>query len=267
MILVVKGADFSANNIGKVEFATELTTATMDVMSKLTKYPAEKSNYHAQALDRMIRKLVDNGLWDGISMLSIPIMSADIEECSYNVKNGSYSSNVDKIYQLNSDNELYWPSYTSGYENKAFYPISLASNNMVLFGAMSVHSETYGQVIGLGDATGWFSTKGGIVVLKPQGLIVMCNSNVRVSEDRVAVTSAFVANCKGTDVLYIDSKGEYTGQSTTSEYKNYTQLYPALSAYNSGSTFSYKIFGCGIGFSKEQTKELYKILQEFVDAF
>lgn len=267
MILVIKGADFSASNIGKVEFASELTSETLAAMGKLTRFPAEKGNRYAQALNKMLKNLVDNDLWDNISMLSIPIMSANIAECSYDVKSGTSAANIDKIYQLNSEGELYWPGYTAGYENKAYYPVNIISNNMVLFGAISVHDETYGQVVGLDHTPSWFGATGGAVFMKPQGLTVTCNSNVRVSDDRVAVTSAFVANCKGTDVLYIDSEGEYAGQTDASEAKRYFSLCPALSAYDSGSTFSYKIFGCGVGLTNDKAKKLYSIIQEFANNF
>ena len=267
MILVIKGADFSANNIGKVEITTELAEVTMEVMQNLTKYSAEKRNRYARALDTMLKKLVSNDLWNSISMLSIPVMSASMDECSYDVIGKFYAANVGKIYGLNEDNEMYWLGNNTGYENKAFFPVNITSDNMCLFGAMNVHDNTYGQVLGLGDSSGWFASKGGITFTKPEGLILGGNTNVKLSEDRVGNTSAFVGNFTGTSVCYIDKKGTLSGVISSNTVKSYNQLYPALSSYDSGSSFSFKVFGCGVGLTTDKAEKLYRILQDFADVF
>ena len=63
MILRLSGADFSANNIGKIDIVRELSEDTISLLSNFTR---EITNEQRFAVQDFINGLKSNGIWSYI---------------------------------------------------------------------------------------------------------------------------------------------------------------------------------------------------------
>lgn len=84
MIIRLRGADFSDNNIGKVQFKRELTPETLNILSKYSRTITEEQQF---AFQDFIQGLKDSGIWSKISVMYMPILSNTLDECMINLKN------------------------------------------------------------------------------------------------------------------------------------------------------------------------------------
>lgn len=85
MILRLSGADFSANNIGKIDIIREITSDTRELLSKFSREFTEEQMF---AVQDFINGLKNNGIWSSVGNLYIPIMCGSLSECGYNLKTG-----------------------------------------------------------------------------------------------------------------------------------------------------------------------------------
>lgn len=85
MILRLSGADFSANNIGKIDIIREITSDTRELLSKFSREFTEEQMF---AVQDFINGLKNNGIWSSVRNLYIPIMCGSLSECGYNLKTG-----------------------------------------------------------------------------------------------------------------------------------------------------------------------------------
>lgn len=99
MIVVLKDADFSANNIGTIEIPYELSQSTKDLLTHLTKYDEE--DREAIRLD-MFLKALNSASWKSkIKFLCLPAFASTISECFYNIIDGeNYAPEVVDIYEV-----------------------------------------------------------------------------------------------------------------------------------------------------------------------
>ena len=85
MILRLSGADFSANNIGKIDIIREITNDTRKLLSKFSRAFTGEQMF---AVQDFINGLKNNGIWSSIGNLYIPVMCGSLSECGYNLKTG-----------------------------------------------------------------------------------------------------------------------------------------------------------------------------------
>lgn len=92
MILVVNGADFSANKIDTIDIPIELSEWTKAVIAK---YPSFTfTDAIKRKLELFYRELSTNGILDKIQYLSFPVFGNSISEAVANVLSDSYTPNV-----------------------------------------------------------------------------------------------------------------------------------------------------------------------------
>lgn len=92
MILVVKGADFSANKIDTIDIPIELSEWTKAVIAK---YPSFTfTDAIKRKLELFFRALSTNGILDKIQYLSFPVFGNSISEAVANVLSDSYTPTV-----------------------------------------------------------------------------------------------------------------------------------------------------------------------------
>jgi hypothetical protein len=92
MILVVKGADFSANKIDTIDFPIELSEWTEALIAKYPNFTF--TDAIKKKLELFYRKLSTNGILDKIQYLSFPVFANSISEAVANVLSDSYTPSV-----------------------------------------------------------------------------------------------------------------------------------------------------------------------------
>lgn len=283
MIIVLPKADFSANNIGYVEFTKELTTETLKIMSRATKYPADKENFYAQALNELISGMVDEGIYDKITTLVIPVMSSTIDECTYNQKSGDANNNptyFKQLFALHQDGTLYRTSETFSDEStQCAHTINHTYNDLCMFGFYKSNGNGLGEIISAG-INAWFGqicNNLKYVEPGPIGQINAGNANVvplggsgALLINVKATTTSFVINYDGNDVIYKDKRFIKNGVigDTPTKTDALVRFYPLIAGPSSTeSEGSMLIYGCGNKLSSEEVDILYNLIDKFGDAF
>lgn len=83
MILRLSGADFSSNNIGKIQVIRELKNETKRLLSNYTKKLTEVQKH---AVQEFVDGLKEKGIWQYLGNLYLPILANSLEEVMLNVK-------------------------------------------------------------------------------------------------------------------------------------------------------------------------------------
>lgn len=92
MILVVKGADFSANKIETIDIPMELSDWTLNVISK---YPSfQFTDAVKKRLELFYRTMVENNILNKLQYLALPIFANSINEAVANILSDTYTPNV-----------------------------------------------------------------------------------------------------------------------------------------------------------------------------
>lgn len=101
MIIVLNGADFSANNIGKIEIPKVPSSNVVALNNAITR---ELTKSQMIAIDDFIESLQSNNIWDKIEQLYIPSMAytqnGDVKDCFIDIKASwgneiSYNSEIE----------------------------------------------------------------------------------------------------------------------------------------------------------------------------
>lgn len=82
MIIVLNGADFSDNNIGKVILDKEISAEAKEVLSHYTKSLTKPQQI---AFDNFMTSLKAAGIWSKTNNLYFPILAGNLSECWYDV--------------------------------------------------------------------------------------------------------------------------------------------------------------------------------------
>jgi len=82
MVIKLKDADFSANNLGVITIDRELTADAVAVLSHYTK---SLTKLKQLAVDDFIANLKSAGIWSKFSLLSIPVLAGTLNECFYDI--------------------------------------------------------------------------------------------------------------------------------------------------------------------------------------
>ena len=92
MILVVKGADFSANKIETIDIPMELSDWTLNVISK---YPSfQFTDAVKKRLELFYRTMVKNNILNKLQYFALPIFFNSINEAVANILSDTYTPNV-----------------------------------------------------------------------------------------------------------------------------------------------------------------------------
>lgn len=97
MIIVLNGADFSQNNIGKITIERDLSPETVALLAKYSK-PLTKTQQ--LAVEDLLTALKTAGIYQKMTALYLPVIAANINEAFYEVISG----------------QTVMPSVTDGYE-------------------------------------------------------------------------------------------------------------------------------------------------------
>lgn len=129
MIIQLKGADASAENLGKVNIPEHFDEDAMILLSNMTKY----SLYSKEALcvNQVIADLKENSLWDKVQLFYTPWMAATVDELEYNLQGVALSVNKDNLYF--QDGALY--AHTVSYDMRnvlCTMPLINVKNNFIV---------------------------------------------------------------------------------------------------------------------------------------
>ena len=110
MIIKLVGADFSANNIGKVALKREVSSATKSLLSNYTRSLTTKQQL---AVEDFILGLKSNGLWASIGNLYIPALAGNLNETMFNIKTETKDTTPSSEYYLLENNGLRTKYYST----------------------------------------------------------------------------------------------------------------------------------------------------------
>ena len=103
MIIVLKGADFSANNIGKVDVSSVLSDRTKKIVARFSK---NLSDYTQFALQELIDWLDSEGILSNMDALYLPCLAGTLEEAFVNVAKSPFNTDIvldSEIFELKSN--------------------------------------------------------------------------------------------------------------------------------------------------------------------
>lgn len=136
MILRLSGADFSANNIGKIDIIREITSDTRELLSKFSREFTEEQMF---AVQDFINGLKNNGIWSSIGNLYIPVMCGSLSECGYNLKTGKNDVTFGSDYVWSNKGLKLLPTSTNYWHAAAKVKINGSQQNLHL-GAYNTES-------------------------------------------------------------------------------------------------------------------------------
>ena len=110
MIIKLVGADFSANNIGKVALKREVSDATKSLLSNYTRSLTTKQQL---AVEDFILGLKSNGLWASIGNLYIQALAGNLNETMFNIKTETKDTTPSSEYYLLENNGLRTKYYST----------------------------------------------------------------------------------------------------------------------------------------------------------
>ena len=157
-VIVVNGADFSANNLGRIDIFTEFHPTTLSVFSKFG-VTADDTNELHKATDSFVRKLIAANLWGNgkIDRLALPFLadlsatktvSNAVHDCigdGYVLMRANTSSTPDGQNLLLSNHGLK-PNRNEGICSKFIVPASFTANSFHL-AAYTLTNETVEEAL------------------------------------------------------------------------------------------------------------------------
>lgn len=85
MILTIKEADFSANNLGQIIVPVEITDAGREFMAQYNTVFTETQQYAIQHMLNNLGYGVENSVWSKLKMFVMPVLSSNVDEAVYDV--------------------------------------------------------------------------------------------------------------------------------------------------------------------------------------
>ena len=168
MLIVNHSADYSANNIGRVDLPVELNElaqAIVDQYTSVTLNSVQKS-----ALNTLTSTLSTSGIYSKINLLLFPCLASTVAECYLDVINKDSSisdgdggsSYVLSDISLHSKYGIYQSSVPSSSNKSPFKTARSYSGTVSLFGNCHVLTDRefcMGNFDKSNDATAWFNKK------------------------------------------------------------------------------------------------------------
>ena len=280
MILILKQADFSGNNIGHIDIDVQLAQAVVDMMGRYTKYTPSVEDTHAQALNTLYNTLNNNGIWAKIKLLCLPAYANNLGECGKDAKAGVIQDAALSSYYQLSNGKLKYRSDTPSQEGAGYgYPVSGISNDCCVFGIMDTPANQDGGwgVFRWGEVTNYIVPKnqatstnlgaGPITQVDEGGGGVAPGGSAMI--DRFVATGAFLFNYKDNYVTFKDSIGDKIAASTVTAVSMDRFVPLPSKVVGSGYTrteYGLYIYGCAEGLTDTQMTTLYNALTAFYNA-
>lgn len=129
MILRLNGADFSTNNIGKIDIIREITSDTKKLLSNFSREFTDEQMF---AVQDFISGLKNNGIWSSIGNLYIPVMCGSLLECGYNLKTGEKDVTFGSDYVWSNKGLKLLPTSTNYWSTAAKVKINGSQQNLHL---------------------------------------------------------------------------------------------------------------------------------------
>lgn len=110
MIIVLKNADFSANNIGKITIPRD---PSQEALAMLANYTRSLTDEQVLAFDDFQQGLKDAGIWAKITHLYMPILAGQLSEICVNLVDENFASDL----TLGTDAATYLTLNSKGVKN------------------------------------------------------------------------------------------------------------------------------------------------------
>lgn len=273
MILRLNGADFSANNIGKIDIIREITSDTKKLLSNFSREFTEEQMF---AVQDFISGLKNNGIWSSIGNLYIPVMCGSLSECGYNLKTGEKDVTFGSDYVWSSKGLKLLPTSTNYWDAAAKVKINGSQQNLHLgaYNTDSLAGITQTEAIFGYDLADDNKTtiQFGITANKTFSLKTDNNTNVSVG----ALTNAdFVAKSLK---MVIQSTlgnfgviGAFTGEYGTPISTDHTYTDVPTNAFNIASiwreTKNYGLLTLGTAMTREQASTYSSLCDALMNKF
>lgn len=140
-MIIILDADFSQKNIGKITIPEEISDLTKSVMSHYTKELTESRVY---ALNSLLNTLNRAGIYDKITNMWMPCISATTKEALYNIKTNVAGVETQiATFSLNDYGLFDDPSSVSSYTSRTAQPMSeSALTNRTIVTLAQVNDQT-----------------------------------------------------------------------------------------------------------------------------
>lgn len=129
MILRLNGADFSANNIGKIDIIREITNDTRELLSNFSREFTDEQMF---AVQDFISGLKNSGIWSAVGNLYVPIICGSLSECGYNLKTGKNDVTFGTDYVWSNKGLKLMPTSTNYWSTSAKIKINGSQQNLHL---------------------------------------------------------------------------------------------------------------------------------------
>lgn len=155
MIILLREADFSANNLGKIDFNRELNA---DTKALLANYSLPLTTVQKNAVDDFLLGLRSSGVYKKITCLLLPCLAANIDEAMVNAITNTNMGTLNPEYWLLRNKGLVQTSVTYGTEEaitriEAYVDVPINNNHYAVF-----NSENY-EFINNSDTARQFPTR------------------------------------------------------------------------------------------------------------
>jgi hypothetical protein len=105
MIIVLKNADFSANNLGKVNIRQSLDVATTALLGYYSN-SVNLSDTQKFVVDDFVIGLKANAIWEKLRYCYLPILASNLAECRINFNTGISNTWLDQSFMTFSNKVL-----------------------------------------------------------------------------------------------------------------------------------------------------------------
>lgn len=273
MILRLNGADFSANNIGKIDIIREITSDTKKLLSNFSREFTDEQMF---AVQDFISELKNNGIWSSIGNLYIPVMCGSLSECGYNLKTGEKDVTFGSDYvwsnkglKLSPTSTNYWSTAAKVKINGSQQNLHLGAYNTDSLAGITQTESIFGYNLADDNKT---VIQFGITANKAFSLKTDNNTNVSVG----ALTSAdFVAKSLK---MVIQSTlgnfgviGAFTGEYGTPISTDHTYTDVPVNVFNIASiwreTKNYGLLTLGTAMTREQASTYSSLCDTLMSKF
>lgn len=277
MILRLKGADFSTNNIGKISIKKELNSDTKRILAKYTKPLTESQQF---AVQDFIEGLKANGIWSYMGNLYLPVLANDLSETMLNVKSleNDFSSPDSLYYKIGENGGLSTTETTENIPTKNRISVKLnasqLNHHLMMFPMKSF--ETSGE-----EGLAWLSkvnAQRSIYLNRCEWRTISSDGN-GIIFDRSSLPRV---NREGKILIGLDFLSDKPyAMNGTYEDSNYTRGYGSdlddntymnepvhiLTSYNARAKNEYGLISLGTGIPKELLNTYGELIKTFFDIF
>lgn len=280
MILILKEADFSENNIGHIDIDVQLAQAVVDMMGRYTKYTPSLEDAHAQALNTLYNTLNTAGIWSKIKLLCLPAYANNLGECSKDAKAGVIQNTTLATYYELTGGKLKYLSTTPEPTGTLYgYPVEGISDNCCVFGLMDTPANQDGGwgVFNWGITTNYitvgnyamsrFVGSAPVTQVYAGGNAISPGGSAMISG--LVQTGAFLLNYKDGYITFKNGEIPVIASATITQ-KTLDKLvilpYLTPAAGHGRTEYGLYLFGCAEGLTDTQMGTLYDALTAFYNA-